>query len=152
MTEYLFRDPLAPWIVHSYPQLYTKSVDSKGILCYSTVTKEVGEVICRQMKEQFLSKVLMGTQPTQYRGHFYFGLVECTGDESHLFECKMHVNRVTQCLDGYAMIECNPGTYKFPKHNYASVDQKISLLFNSCTRSCTRCGSAKTLHSVAVLH
>lgn len=103
-------DPLARWITRTYPKMYMETT-GWGLLCAQLVTKAVGEVICREVKEQFLNRIAKTTRPIGYTGHSYKGSIVCTGDESSLSECKVNVYKVTDCMDEYVMVECTTGIH-----------------------------------------
>ena len=82
-----------------------------GLFCTPIVTKEIGEVICRETKGYFLARILKGSRPINYHMSFYDGKIDCTGDEATLSECNVNVYTVHECRDGYVMIDCSSGTY-----------------------------------------
>lgn len=109
------RDPFAWWITYDYPRLNISDSES-GLFCYSSsapiVTKAVGEVICRETKKYFLSRVLKRTFPTHYSGYFFNGKIDCSGDEMTLSECSMNLHTVNgNCTDGYVVVDCTNGKY-----------------------------------------
>ena len=103
-------DPRAWWLTRTYPQFFLSGREG-GIFCYDTpvMTIAVAEVICRQVHSQFLHRISKGTKPTNYLGHFYDGIIDCTGDEPGLSWCDVNVFAVEDCLDGYTIVECSTG-------------------------------------------
>ena len=82
-----------------------------GVLCYSDspmVTREVGEVICRQTESQFLARI---HTLTNYGGVQYSGTIRCAGTELLLSECGVNLTPQISCPGGYTTVECTPGIY-----------------------------------------
>ena len=121
VTEHVFPDERAPWILHSYMEIdpypptlssqrQTAGVLSYGRVCASVVRKEVGEVFCRQMKGMFLARMSKRYRnPVGYNGVSYNGQINCTGDELYLSDCVVNLHRITRCGDGYMVIDCSTG-------------------------------------------
>lgn len=134
VTEYLSPNPLAPWIIRHFPMMSMNS-SSSAIFCPSVVTKEVGEVICRQTKGQFLARRTMVSYPSPYNGRFYSGSLRCSGEESHLSECEEHMLLVDHCLEGYGMLDCSTGIiiqlcrYFFPLPFHFVDSQSYNIIF-----------------------
>lgn len=109
------KDPFAWWVTYTYPELHRRNSHS-GLFCYSssapTVTKAVGEVICRETKGYYLSRIYKKPLPIRYiNDYFYKGKINCTGDEITLSECSMDVYTVTECTDEYVIVDCTNGMY-----------------------------------------
>ena len=110
VTEFLSPNPRAAWLIRHFPMMSMDS-NSSAIFCPSVVTKEVGEVICRQTKGQFLARQTLETFPYPYDGQFYSGYLKCSGEETHLSECKGNVFLVNHCAEGYGTVDCSTGIY-----------------------------------------
>ena len=87
-----------------------------GIVCHHettpTITKAVGEVICRQSLGQFLLAVSNTSHPpVGYEGVFYGGSISCSGRKNHLSECTVRVRPQPSCPSGYTKVKCTPGIY-----------------------------------------
>ena len=95
-----------------YPHI--KGNSGWGIICHRnttpTVTREVGEVICRQTHQQFLLNISRNAnEPTNYEGVYYDGSISCSGTKYSLSKCNVKVSSVNSCPDGYTTIECTSG-------------------------------------------
>ena len=108
------RDSQNSVITRSYPEVLGSA--GWGMLCYSEkpmVTTLVGEVICRQAEQLFLSKISRGNRPSEYSGLIYYsGEVNCTGDEELLSNCSIDVSPSSWCPDKYTIVDCTPGKHK----------------------------------------
>jgi lysyl oxidase-like protein 2/3/4 len=93
---------------HTYPVIRGES--GWGVLCYNdttpVVTREVGEVICRQTRRQFLTRISKTRRLTNYGGVQYNGTIHCTGTKLLLSECKVKLTSQSSCPGGYTTIEC----------------------------------------------
>ena len=96
----------------TYP--YVRGMLGWGIFCHHsdtpTVTREVGEVICRQSHREFLSIIShTSTKPASYSGGYYDGTIHCSGTESFLSECEVTVTPQILCPEGYTTVNCASG-------------------------------------------
>lgn len=97
-------------LTHTYPEI-VGGLFGWGLFCHndtSMVNGHVGEVICRQTKGQFLSRISKGSRPTDYRGLNYHGTINCTGDELSISECSMQLQPWAWCPQDYTIVYCNP--------------------------------------------
>jgi hypothetical protein len=97
--------------VKTYPQI--KGESGWGIFCHSEeapiVTREVGEVICRQTCSQFLFEISKtSTPPEEYDGVYYSGSISCPGKKNFLSQCKVNLSPESLCAGGYTTVECTP--------------------------------------------
>ena len=97
---------------HTYPVIRGES--GWGVLCYNdttpVVTSEAGEVICRQTRRQFLTRISKTRRLTNYGGVQYNGTIHCTGTELLLSECKVKLTSQSSCPGGYTTVECTSGS------------------------------------------
>ena len=105
-------DELNSAITRSYPEVMGSA--GWGLLCYKgdpSISILVGEVICRQTQNLFLSRISRGGHPAGYSGHaFYNGSITCTGDEMKLSECVVELVPTGLCPEQYTIIDCTMGT------------------------------------------
>lgn len=125
-------DPIYWWITYNYPRLSISDSES-GLFCYSSsapiVTKAVGEVICRETKQYFLSRIIKGAFPKHYEGSFYNGKIDCSGSETTISECSMNMYTVNgNCTDGYVVVTCTNGKY-YHTYTCTSAQNYDSLLY-----------------------
>jgi len=96
--------------IRTYPEI-VGGLFGWGLFCHSDtpmVNARVGEVICRQTKGQFLSRISKGNRPTNYVGLNYYGTINCTGDEASISECSMELQAWAWCPQKYTIVDCSP--------------------------------------------
>ena len=105
---------------HTYPQIRGES--GWGIFCHSNrpvVTREVGEVICRQTRRQFLARISKGARPADYDGVCYSGNIHCTSSKLLLSECDVSITQQDSCPGGYTTVDCTSGICNYT--NYVTM-------------------------------
>ena len=105
-------DELNSAIIRSYPEILGSA--GWGMLCYNEgealINTLVGEVICRQTKNMFLSKISRAGHPAGVTGRaFYAGTINCTGDEAKISECSIELEPSGWCPEKYTTIGCTTG-------------------------------------------
>ena len=96
----------------NYPELSGRS--GKGLLCYNnrvpTITREEGNLICRQTLGQFILFLTRITNPPSgYDGIYYSGSIRCSGSEKYVSQCEVNVSPQSTCREGYIVVICTPG-------------------------------------------
>ena len=64
----------------------------------------------RETESQFAMRTRKGNHST-YRGQFYIGSINCTGDELSLSDCTVVTISVTKCNAGHTIVDCTTGNY-----------------------------------------
>ena len=96
-----------------YPQI--RGASGWGIFCHSStapvITREVGEVICRQTYQQFLLSTASTALTTDHDGVYYDGSIRCSGTKYSLSKCDVNIMPLSSCSEGYTTIQCTTGIY-----------------------------------------
>ena len=103
----MWEDPTSPGT--TYPEVL--GIIGWGLLCHSRdplVNQKVGQVICRQTRGEFLLTVRASGRPPSYRGLYYHGSINCTGNETAIRECGVHLQIWAWCPMDYTIVQCSP--------------------------------------------
>ena len=108
-----------------------------GIVCHHettpTITRAVGEVICRQSLGQFLLAVSNTSHPpVGYEGVFYGGSISCSGRKNHLSECTVRVRPQPSCPSGYTKVKCTSGIILYISQQYYLYTNFVSCNSSQC--------------------